>query len=459
MKQLSSKFPFLLLLFGALLYCPQLSMAAGGAGGGHGGAISAVLLSLVVILVAAKIGGDIAVRLRQPEVLGELMIGVIIGNLALVGFDKLEYLRHDSALEILAELGVIILLFEVGLETSVKEMMKVGLSSFIVAVLGVVAPFLLGYVVSAYFQPEAHTLVHVFIGATLCATSVGITARVLKDLGKIRTSESKIILGAAVIDDVLGLLILGIVTGIIQAANQGQTMEISAIAWKMFLAVGFLFAAVFLGAFVSPMLFNIATKMRSHGLLLATSLLICFGLSYLAALVGLAPIVGAFTAGLILEPVHYRDLSSRDNNAEIHKLIAPISALLVPIFFVSMGTKVDITYFADTSIIGFAVALTVVAVIGKQICSLGVLGKENDKLLVGLGMIPRGEVGLIFAGIGYSLTLAGTKVINEGTFGAVVFMVIVTTMLTPPAIIWRYRHPRHQQPQNETNEQASLANS
>ena len=162
--------------------------------GGHGAMISGVLLSLVVVLFAAKLGADIAVRLKQPEVLGELVVGVIIGNLALIGIDSLEFLKHDAALEILSELGVILLLFEVGLETNIKEMAKVGLSSLIVAILGVVVPFALGWGVSQIFLGETvHQLVHVFIGATLCATSVGITARVLKDLGKIRTGEAKII--------------------------------------------------------------------------------------------------------------------------------------------------------------------------------------------------------------------------------------------------------------------------
>lgn len=442
--------------FVAVLLCCDPSWAADG-GGGHGAAVSAVLLSLVIILLAAKIGGDIAVRLGQPEVLGELSVGVLIGNLALFGFDGLEYLRHDPAMEILSELGVILLLFAVGLETSVKDMMKVGPSALFVAVLGVLVPGFIGWAISKAFMPEAHELVHVFVGATLCATSVGITARVLKDLGKIRTEESRIILGAAVIDDVLGLLVLAIVTGIIQATNAGATLETSAIVGKIVLAFGFLAVAIVVGTFFSPLLFRIATRMRSHGILLATSLVVCFGLSYLAALVELAPIVGAFTAGLILEPVHYRDLSTRSNNAEIDELIEPIAALLVPIFFVSMGAKVEILKFADWSILGFAFALTIGAIIGKQVCSLGVLSKSADRLLVGLGMIPRGEVGLIFAGIGYSLMLNGQRVIDSAAFGAVVFMVIVTTMVTPPAIKWRYSSPRHRNSDDEVVSEPKIA--
>ena len=259
------------------------------------------------------------------------------------------------------------------------------------------------------------------------------------------------------IDDVLGLLVLAIVTGIIQATNSGVELAASAIMLKIALAFGFLIGAIIVGTYVSPLMFGVATKMRSHGMLLATSLVICFGLSYLAAAVELAPIVGAFTAGLILEPVHYRDLSKRTDNADIETLVAPITSLLVPVFFVSMGAKVDITSFADTSIIAFAFWLTIVAILGKQICALGVFGKDNDRTLVGLGMIPRGEVGLIFAGIGHSLVLNGRPVVDSAAFGAVVFMVIVTTMVTPPAIKWRFNSSRHQEPEESSVGEQAIA--
>ena len=428
------------------IFSPEMvfaSGAEGNSGGGHGGPVIPVLLSLITILLAAKIGGDIAVRLGQPEVLGELIVGVVLGNLSLLGLGYLENFKPNEIIEILSELGVILLLFEVGLESSVSEMTKVGWSALSAAILGVVVPFFLGWGVAAYFVPDAGTLVHVFVGATLTATSVGITARVLKDLGKVKTDEAKIILGAAVIDDVLGLLTLAVVSAIIGATNTGAEMEVAGIAKIVVLAVGFLFVAILLGRYLSPLCFRVATILRAHGMLLATSLIICFGLSYLAALVGLAPIVGAFTAGLILEPIHYEELASRNNDSTIENLIEPITALLVPIFFVIMGERVDLRVFADPSIVGFAFWLTLVAIIGKQICSLGVLQKGLDKLVVGLGMIPRGEVGLIFVGIGASMTLHGKPVVDDATFGAVVIMVIVTTMVTPPLIKWRFA--RHQE--------------
>ena len=180
-----------------------------------------VLIGLAIILAAAKIGGEIFERIGQPAVLGELVMGVVLGNIALLGWDGFEFLGTNTGIEILAQIGVILLLFDVGLESNVKEMLSVGASSLLVAVLGVIAPFFLGWWMSALFLPEEELLVHMFIGATLCATSVGITARVLTDLGKISARESKIILGAAVIDDILGLVILAVVTGVISAANTG----------------------------------------------------------------------------------------------------------------------------------------------------------------------------------------------------------------------------------------------
>ena len=407
-------------------------------GASHDHPINKVLLSLFIILLAAKIGGDLAIRIGQPEVLGELCVGLLLGNLTLIGITVFDYIPSDNALTILSELGVILLLFEVGLETSVSEMTKVGVSSLIVALLGVFAPFLLGVGISYLFLPDANILVHVFIGATLTATSVGITARVLKDLGKVQTKESKIILGAAVIDDVLGLITLAVVVGLIQSANSGVPLSMMSIAKIITYAFGFLFVAIILGRFVSPFSFKLATFLRSHGILLVTSLLICFGLSYLASLVGLAPIVGAFTAGLILEPIHYEELTSRYKEKEIDELIAPITTLLVPIFFVVMGASVDLSVLFSGNIIVFALVLSIVAIIGKQVCSFGVVEKGVDKISVGLGMIPRGEVGLIFAGIGKGLSINGVDVVDSATFGAVVIMVIVTTVVTPPLIKWRF---------------------
>ncbi len=407
--------------------------AGGGHGGGHASPVAPVLVALVIILLAAKLGGELAERVHQPAVLGELLAGVILGNLALFGYHGLEFLKTDMGIAILAEIGVILLLFEVGMESNIKEMLSVGASSLLVAILGVVAPFVLGLGISAWMLPNEEMLVHVFIGATLCATSVGITARVLSDLGKINARESKIVLGAAVIDDVLGLVILAVVSGVISAANTGGELATLQIALIIGKAAGFLIGAIVIGTWLSPRVFGLASRLRIKGLLLTLALAFCFLLSYLANVIELAPIVGAFAAGLILDEVHYREFLDRgDHNVE--ELLHPINVFLVPIFFVLMGIKVDLSTFGQVEVLGFAAVLSIGAIIGKMICALGVVEKGLDRISVAVGMVPRGEVGLIFAGIGASLVLHGKPVISVSVFSAVVIMVIVTTLVTPPAL-------------------------
>jgi len=410
------------------------------AGGEGQGLQPAILVGIAIMLLAAKVCGELFERMRAPAVLGELFAGVVLGNLVLFGLNGAEWLKTNEVVAALAELGVIILLFEVGLESDLKEMIEVGWSSLLVAVLGVIAPFLLGWAVSAYFIPDQATLVHIFIGATLCATSVGITARVFKDLGKLNTREARIILGAAVIDDVLGLLILAIVAGAIKAAGTGTVLsmlDIGLIALKSF---AFLIAAIAAGHFLMPRTLRGAGRLESRGVLLTLAISFCLLLSWAAAKVGLAPIVGAFAAGLTLDDVHYKPADGRTQR-DLHDLLQPVSTVLVPIFFVLMGLKVDLRLFGQLNILGFALVLTLAAIAGKQICAFGVVEKGVNRLAVGLGMIPRGEVGLIFAGIGATLMLPSVSgvsqpVINSSTFGAVVIMVIITTLITPIVLKW-----------------------
>jgi Kef-type K+ transport system membrane component KefB len=393
-----------------------------------------ILYALVIILLAAKVGGDLLERVGQPAVLGELVFGVLLGNAFLVGIPWFEPLKGHHALTVLAEIGVILLLFEVGLESTVSDMIKVGVSSFLVALLGVIAPFFLGWGVAAWFLPGHSIYVHIFIGATLTATSVGITARVLKDLGRIRDNESRIILGAAVIDDIMGLVILAVVSGIIASVDRsGEGISSLAILWIIAKAVLFLFGAIVLGGYLSPRLFRIASKLRVAGMLLITALALCFALAWLAAVMGLAPIVGAFAAGLILEKVHFREFHSRGER-DLEELVRPLAVFLVPIFFVEMGMAVDLRTFADTDVLLFALVLTAAAIVGKQAAALGVVGKGLNRLAVGLGMIPRGEVGLIFAAIGARMMVQGEPVIAPAVYSAVVIMVIVTTLVTPPVL-------------------------
>jgi Kef-type K+ transport system membrane component KefB len=445
----------------AAVWPARASAAGGGEEAGHG-LDPFVLLGLALIFVVAKIGGEVFERLNQPAVLGELMAGMAVGALALAGVGGVEALRTHSVIGALAELGVIILLFEVGLESNIGEMLEVGWSSLLVATLGVVVPFLLGWGVSYYFMPSEPLLVHVFIGATLCATSVGITARVLRDLGRLQTREARIVLGAAVIDDVMGLLILAVVSGAIRASAEGGALSLSDVARIAAASVAFLVGAIAVGRFVVPHLFRGAGRFRSRGMLLALALAFCFLLAWAAAAVGLAPIVGAFAAGLVLDEAHFEVFSAAGERG-LHDLLAPVSATLVPVFFVLMGMKVDLSAFARWELLGFAAVLTAAAVVGKQVCSLGVLERGVNRLSVGLGMIPRGEVGLIFAGIGAALTLpdaAGVAhpVIGPATFGAVVIMVIVTTLVTPPALKWSLqrtpadRDPAHDEAVTEVGE-------
>lgn len=418
--------------FGFLLLVPFLLGSVD-----HGGTMSSLLLALVILLPSAKLGGLAAERLGQPAVMGELLAGMVLGNLSLVGLYGLEYLKTDAAVEILASLGVILLLFEVGLESSLADLMKVGLSSLFVATIGVVLPFGLGWSVSSLLLPDHSLYVHIFIGATLCATSVGITARVLQDIHKVRTREAKIILGAAVIDDILGLVILAIITGMIIEASTGGALSVGSIVWLIAKVVIFLAGSLVLGVFFIPQLFRQFAKAKMKGMLFSLSLAFCFLLSYLATLIDLASIVGAFAAGLILEGVpleEYRDEEERSLEDMIH----PLSAFLVPLFFIQMGLKIDLSSLFRLDVLGLALALTAVAIIGKQACGMGALERNLNRMSIGIGMIPRGEVGLIFAGVGLTLSVSGERIIDEAVFAAILVMVMVTTLITPSLLQWSF---------------------
>jgi Na+:H+ antiporter len=418
----------------ALLVALTVPVVAADAAG-HGDPVAPLVLTLAALLVAAKVGGEVAMRVGQPAVLGELVAGIVLGNSDLFGVRLFEPLKADATLALLAGLGVLLLLFEVGLESTVAEMMSVGTSALLVAVLGVIAPFLLGWMVGAWLLPEAGPYVHAFLGATLCATSVGITARVFQDLGRSKSPEARIILGAAVIDDVLGLVILATVTGTILAASEGAGFSTAAVVWIAGKAIVFLVAALAIGVWLSPRIFALAATLRTRGVLLAVGLSFCFFLSWLADRIGLAPIVGAFAAGLILEDVHYRDFVSRGERP-LEDLIRPISDFLAPIFFILMGLRTDLRAFAQPGVAAIAAALIVVAIAGKQACSLGVLTRGVNRLAIGVGMIPRGEVGLIFANTGLGLRLNGVPIVDSRTFSALVLVVVVTTLITPPALKW-----------------------
>jgi Kef-type K+ transport system membrane component KefB len=423
-------------LAGLLLPGPALAAASAGTGLD----LMPVLLGIVLILVGAQLGGALFVRIGQPPVLGELLAGVLLGNLGLLGWHGLEGLRQMPALEMLAQIGVLFLLFDVGLGTNVGQMMAVGASSMLVATLGVVAPIGLGFLVAWGFFPAHHPLSHWYVGAALCATSVGITARVLSDLGRTASREGRIILGAAVIDDVQGLLVLAVLKGVVESVAGGRAFDAGSVLVIVAKAVVFLTVAIVLGRRLSKRVFQFGALLPGAGALLPLAIAFCFLMSWLAGLVGLAPIVGAFSAGLVLDEVHYRELRARDAaGRDVQALLEPLARFLVPIFFVLMGMRVDLAVFGAGPALGFTAALVAVALVSKQACSLGVLDRHTDRLAVGLGMIPRGEVGLIFASIGGALMIAGEPVVSPLVYSSVVAMVAVTTLLTPPLLAWRLK--------------------
>ncbi len=325
----------------------------------------------------------------------------------------------------------------VGLENSVEDMIKVGSRSLLVSIIGVVAPFSLGYIVSSWFLPEASTPAHLFIGATLSATSVGITARVLKDLDKFKSKEARVILGAAVIDDILGLIILAIVIGIVSTGS----VQIADVSQIVILSIGFITVVLLFGektvAWLVSKFYQVFNKMQVK---LLFPLALAFLMAAFTNLIGLAAIVGAFAAGLIVNDEHFGDIKNRkqdcNDNGEVdyspttQELINPIQTLFAPVFFVLMGMQVNLKTFLETQTIWLAIVFTVVAIIGKLLSGLPA-GKGVDRLVVGIGMIPRGEVGLIFASIGKSL-----GVIGDDVFSAIVIMVIVTTLISPIVLKW-----------------------
>ncbi len=422
---------------------------------------ASTFLWIAVILIAAKLA-SLVERFGQPSVLGELVIGVVLGNLVLLGLNIFEPIKENEIIAFLGELGVVILLFQIGLESNIQKMKQVGFRAFLVAVVGVVLPFVMGYFIGPILLPGLTNNAYLFLGAALTATSVGITARVFQDLGKLKIPEAQIVLGAAVIDDVLGLIILAVVSAM---ATLGA-VSIGMISWIAAKAVLFLVGAIVLGQLLAPRVGKLFSKIHT-GVGMKFTLAISFGLifAYLAQEIGLAPIVGAFAAGLVLDPVHFKyfkdpkvvtdvkkcvescDASLKEKvlktiephaHRHIEDIIEPVGFLLIPIFFVMTGMAVKIETLFNLPVLLVALGITVVAFVGK-ICAGLAAGKVN-KALVGFGMIPRGEVGLIFAAIGKSI-----GVVNDEVYSVIVIMVIFSTLFTPPILTYllkKYKEPK-----------------
>jgi Kef-type K+ transport system membrane component KefB len=376
-----------------------------------------LLLGLAIVWVSAKVASEAMERLGQTAVLGELLAGVVIGP----GVLGLVY--ESEILHSLAELGVVILLLEVGVQSDLSELLKAGVQSSVVALVGVVLPFVAGFALMRAMG--ASSLVAIFVGATLTATSVGVTARVLADLGRLGDAAARVVLGAAVVDDVLGLIILAVVTGIVETGGFAWT-DVALLTGK---AVVFLLAAIVLGVRFAPTLVRWVGRLKARGTLIVYAVVFAVVLSALADAIGLATIIGAFAAGLVL--------SRTERRQHIEERVRPVADLLVPIFFVTVGMKVDpsvLDPFAPDGQLLTALLLTGVAVAAKLAAGVAVYQRGVRRWPVGVGMIPRGEVGLIFAGIGLS---AG--VILPPLYASLIVMVMLTTFVAPPWLKALYR--------------------
>jgi Kef-type K+ transport system membrane component KefB len=408
------------------------------------------LLTLCLLLFAAKVGGEIARKFGIAAVVGELMAGVILAPTLIGGYHifGLQMVVVNEPVRMFAEVGAIMLLFLVGLETRFADFRKSGLLATMVALGGVFVPFVLGYgLVIAWGYPSNEALL---VGAALTATSIAITVKVLKDIGRCQTRESGILIGAAVIDDVLGLIVLAIVLGLLK----GGSLDIIGISIIAAQSIGLWLALTLFGVFVVARVIdwlcprtvcyyitetsNIVRHpespgrhcvLKCDGAQEASVIAMCFGFAYVAGVAGLAPILGAFAAGMSVAETKILHT--------VQEVTEKVNFLMAPLFFVVIGTYVDLTGVSVNSLI-FASVLIVLAMLGKIVgCSLPILlmtKNKNDAIIVGLGMMSRGEVGLIIAGIG-----ATSGVFSGEVFSAVVLMVVVTTVLTPIALTEAYK--------------------
>ena len=368
---------------------------------------SFLLLVLAAMLALAKVLGDLFERMGQAAVIGELLAGVLLGPSVLRLVDP-----HSPVVEAFSQIGVVILLFQIGLETDLRKMLKVGSAAFAVAMVGVFVPFSLGYAASeALGLPPLAALV---LGATLTATSVGITARVLSDLGRLQDPESQVVLGAAVIDDVIGLIILAVVSDVVA----GGEVTVGNVVRNTLTAFGFIIVAVLVGSRLVPPMVRIVARYGKAPSLPVMALTLAFIVAVLADRLGSAMIIGAFTAGLLFAPTPQAH--------QIEEGVVRMGYFFVPLFFVHVGALVDVRAFADPRVLLVGSILIVCAVVGKVVAGWAPFWWKGRKLVIGVGMIPRGEVGLIFATAGVT-----TGVLDDKLFAACAMMVMATTFLAP----------------------------
>jgi Kef-type K+ transport system membrane component KefB len=468
-----SRYRLSLLCLPALLAMPS-TVSAWQFHTSHSDPIAPVLLGVTGILFVALLGRFGARKLGLPSVLGELGMGILIGNIAyLIGFDLVVVLREGPAffdavkellhcdatelacihalgpdkaehmlallrgphggeliqvaqtLDVFSRYGIIFLLFMVGLRTSIDEMRQVGPDSLRVAVIGVLLPFVLGFASSRLLIPDITLHTSLFLGAALGATSVGISVMVLQEMKMESTRVARIILGAAVIDDILGLLLLSVVSGIVVTGG----IELGQILVVIVMTTMFLAGAIYLGPWLLRLIIHMVRHLDLMEAKLFISFLFVMLLAWMANLAGLATIVGAFTAGLIMQDAYFRHWGhEREHTVCIKDLIMPLEVILVPIFFVLMGIQVKLESFLSWHVIILSTGLLAAAIVGKLLAGFGA-SRDNNRWAIGIGMLPRGEVGLIFAAIGKSL-----GVIDDALFSAIVLMVILTTLLAPPLL-------------------------
>lgn len=374
-----------------------------------------LLAVLVALLLAAKLLGVLAQRVGQPAVVGELIAGVLLGASVLGILDP-----RDPVIEALAELGVLVLLFEIGLHTDLKSLVRVGREATTVALVGVALPFGMGFAVARWLGLS--TIPAIVSGAALTATSIGISARTLSDLSELDTREGQIVLGAAILDDIVGLVILSVVSGLVG----GIALSFSGIALTTGIAIGFVVASVVIGGLVMPPLFRAVARVEESGTLGVVGLAFAFLLAWLADAAGSATIIGAFSAGLILHGTPQR--------SAIEKATTQLGHFFVPIFFASVGAAVDIRTLGDSRALAIGGSLIVVGVVGKFLAGYSPFWLKGRKSMIGIAMIPRGEVGLIFARMGLA-----TGALTSQLYSAIAMMVLVTTFITPPLLAWNVR--------------------
>ncbi len=379
-----------------------------------------LLVILFALLVATKLLGVVAQRLGQPSVVGELVAGILLGKSVLGLLDPGDPVIHDFA-----QLGVIVLLFEIGLHTDIRSLLKVGMAAIVVALVGVALPFGLGYGVCIVLGLSA--IPAVVVGAALTATSIGISGRMLSDLGQLRTAEGQIVLGAAVMDDVIGLVILSVVVGLVG----GTAVTLGGVASTTAIAVGFIVVALVLGNLFIPPFFRFVDRIEASGTLGVAALAFAFLMASLAAMAGSATIIGAFAAGLILHNTPQR--------TRIDSATTSLGHFFVPIFFAVVGAAVELGTLANPRALAIGSTLIGVGIAGKVAAGYAPVWFKGRKLLIGVAMIPRGEVGLIFAQMGLA-----TAALTPQLYSALTLMVLVTTLITPPLLAYMVRSGQQQ---------------